>query len=176
MQLFWSRGYEAVSLADLLDATGLSKSSLYATFGSKHAMFLAAFDLYRASRKHDMDLVLSQPRGRDGIDAFFRMIVHDLRSPAQGSGCMSINQAVELAPHDPEVQRRVETDFALIETGLRAAVERGQADESIQTTRPPHELAQLLVLAFPGLQVMVRAGLDPARVDRTLEQLLSLLD
>ena len=48
MGVFWSKGYEGTSLADLLEATGLSKSSLYATFGDKRDLFLAAFDCYRA--------------------------------------------------------------------------------------------------------------------------------
>jgi TetR/AcrR family transcriptional repressor of nem operon len=47
MSLFWRKGYEATSLQDLLKATGLSKSSLYQTFGSKRALFERSLDLYR---------------------------------------------------------------------------------------------------------------------------------
>lgn len=176
MQLFWDKGYEATSLADLMHATGLSKSSLYAAFGSKHELFLTAFDAYRANRKHDMERILTRSPARQGIEAFFRMIVADMRDPARGSGCMSINQAVELAPHDPQVQRRVEEDFSLIEDALAAAAERGQADNSITRDRPARDLAVLLVLGFPGLQIMTRAGLPPERTEQALAQLLSLLD
>ncbi len=51
LSVFWRKGYEATSLADLLAATRLSKSSLYATFGDKRSLFLAAFDAYRQARR-----------------------------------------------------------------------------------------------------------------------------
>lgn len=176
MRLFWRKGYEATSLAELLDATGLSKSSLYSSFGGKHDLLLAAFDAYRLNRKQDMSRMLAQGTGRQGVEAFFHTIVEDAADPEHGSGCMSINQAVELAPHDEEVRRRVEEDLQLIEDGLTQALARGQADGSIGQTRPARELARLLVLGFPGLQVMSRAGLSSSRTSGSLHLLMSLLD
>jgi TetR/AcrR family transcriptional repressor of nem operon len=176
MGVFWRKGYEATSLSDLLEVTGLSKSSLYGAFGGKHELFLAAFDAYREDRARDMNRLLKQRSAREAIETFFRVIVSDARDPSRGSGCMSINQAVELAPHDPDVRRRVEEDFQRIEDAFTAAIERGQAEGAVARHRAPRDLARLLVLAFPGLQVMVRAGTDPARIEGSLSQLLSLLD
>ncbi len=59
MHVFWSKGYEGASLADILQATGLSKSSLYATFGDKRALFLAAFDAYRKERLEYLNHMLN---------------------------------------------------------------------------------------------------------------------
>ena len=176
MRLFWHKGYEAASLAEILTATGLSKSSLYAAFGNKDELFLSAFDAYRDDRQRDMQRVLGTGTGREAIEAFFRMIVADLRDPIDASGCMSINQAVELAPHNPQVRDRVEEDLQRIENALTVAIERGHADGSIASERHPRDLARLLVLGFPGLQIMVRAGLAADRAERSLGQLLSLLD
>ncbi|MBP0447506.1 TetR/AcrR family transcriptional regulator [Roseomonas sp. SSH11] len=176
MGVFWKKGYEATSLNDLLAATGLSKSSLYGTFGGKQELFLAAFDAYREERARDMQRVLEQGPARQAIEVFFRMIVSDARDPAHGSGCMSINQAVELAPHNLDVRCRVEEDFRRIEDALTRAIEKGQAEKSVASHRAPRDLARLLVLAFPGLQVMVRAGTDPAWLESSLAQLMSLLE
>ncbi len=176
MRLFWRKGYEATSMADLMEATGLSKSSLYSAFGGKHDLLLAAFDAYRLNRRQDMGRMLAQGTGRQGVEVFFQTIVEDAADPAHGSGCMSINQAVELAPHDEEIRRRVEEDLQLIEDGLTQAVARGQADGSINTGRPARDLARLMVLGFPSLQVMSRAGLSPSRARGALPLLLSLLD
>lgn len=176
MGVFWRKGYEATSLADLLEATGLSKSSLYGTFGSKRELFLAAFDAYREARTEDMLRVLDRGPARQAIETFFRMIIADAGAPEFQRGCMSINQAVEMAPHDPEVQGRVEEDFQRMEDALTRAIERGQEDGSVASTRDAGELARMLVLAFPGLQVMVRAGRDKTRLDETLKVLLSSLD
>ena len=176
MGVFWRKGYEATSLVDLLEATGLSKSSLYGTFGGKRDLFLAAFDAYREERVRDMHQILDHGPARHAIETYFRMIIADARAPEFSHGCMSINQAVEMGPHDPEVRGRVEEDFLHFENALTRTIERGQADGSVKSTKNARELARLLVLAFPGFQVMVRAGGDRAWLDDALRLLLSNLD
>lgn len=177
MDTFWQKGYDGTSMADLLKAMGLSKSSLYAAFGGKRELFLAAFDAYREERAREMQQILAQGPARDAIEQFFRKIVADAGHSGQPSrGCMSINQAVEMAPRDPDVRARISGDFAGMEELLANAIERGQAEGSIGNTDRARNLARLLVLAFPGLQVMARAGSDRAQLDDTLELLLSTLD
>ena len=176
MDVFWRKGYEATSMPDLLDAMGLSKSSLYATFGGKHELFVAAFDAYREERAREMLQILKQNTARQAIERFFRKIVTDAGIGDSSRGCMSINQAVEMAPRDPEIRRRILQDFALIEDSLTDTIERGQAEGSVKSADDALKLARLLVLAFPGLQVMIRAGSDRTRLDDTLNLLLSLLD
>lgn len=175
MNMFWQKGYEATSLADLLEAMGLSKSSLYAAFGGKRELFIAAFDAYREERTREMHHILDQGPARPAIARFFRKVVTDVESGDSLRGCMSINQAVELAPHDPEVRRRVFEDLALIEDALTRTIERGQADGSIRRSDNARNLARLLVLAFPGVQVMARAGGERTQLDAALALLLSTL-
>lgn len=174
--VFWRKGYAATTLEDLLGSTGLSKSSLYATFGSKRELFLKAFDSYRAARTIDMERVLAQGSARKAIETFFVEIIAGLQKPEPSEGCMSTNQAVEMAPHDAEVRDRVEADFQLIEDALATTIERGQKEGSIASTRRARELARLLVIAFPGLQVMVRARGGKSRLDDGLKILLANLD
>lgn len=176
MRVFWRKGYEATSLTDLLAATGLSKSSLYATFGGKRELFLAAFDAYRQERGHDAYQILQQQPARRAIGAFFHSLFVEVNATEPMLGCMSINQAVELAPHDPAVRERVIQDLQLIEQVLTQALERGQQDGSIASLRPARELAKLLVLAFPGLQVMARAGYHRLELDDALQLLFTYLD
>jgi TetR/AcrR family transcriptional regulator, transcriptional repressor for nem operon len=174
--VFWRKGYEATSMVDLLAATGLSKSSLYGAFGGKRDLFLAAFDAYRAERTADLHRVLDSGSAREAIATFFRSIIADAVAPERTRGCMSTNQAVELAPHDPAVRDRVATDFQTIENALARAIERGQAEGSVVSTADSRRLARLLVVAFPGFQVMARAGTDPGRLEDALGLLLALLD
>src|SRR4051794_12840528 len=105
MNVFWRHGYKGASLEDLLIETGLSKSSLYATFGSKEELFLEAFDTYRAERKQEMQQVLEHGPARQAIETFFRKIIPDARSPESSLGCMITNQAVEQAPHQPSTRK-----------------------------------------------------------------------
>lgn len=174
--VFWSKGYEGASMADLLDATGLSKSSLYGVFGGKRELFLTAFDAYRGRRVSEMHQILAEGQGRAAIETFFRKIIDDARSPEFFNGCMSTNQAVELAPHDPEIRSRVERDFQLIEDTLASTIARGKEDGSVTTGQDPRRLARLLVVAFPGLQVMVRAQSPTPRLRDALDLLLENLD
>lgn len=176
MDVFWHKGYEATSLKDLLSAMGLSKSSLYSAFGGKRELFLTAFDAYRSERAREMHLILGSGPARDAIEKMFRKIVLDVGKGGSSQGCMSINQAVELAPHDPEVRERVMEDFALIEHAMATAIIRGQADGTIINKDDARKLARLLVLAFPGLQVMRRAGLEADQLEDALQLLMSTLD
>ncbi len=176
MKLFWHNGYEATSIADLLKATGLSKSSLYATFGGKRDLFLAAFDAYRNARREEADMMLSQSPAREGVRHFYQIILEGAKADEFTNGCMSINQAVEMAPHDEDVRVRVKQDFQCMEKMLTKTIERGRIDGSIKGRKTPRELARILVTAFPGLQVMVRARCDHERLDEAFNLVLSLLD
>lgn len=175
LHVFWHKGYEATSLADLLAATGLSKSSLYGTFGSKRELFLAAFDSYREGRAREMALTLREAPARVALERFFRRVLSDDWT-CDGEGCMGINQAIELAPHDAEVAQRVQADFQAMEKAFARVIERGQQEGSIPAQRKPADLARVLVVAFPGLQVLVRSGCERSRLDAALRALLTLLD
>lgn len=176
MKLFWRKGYEATSLSDLLDATGLSKSSLYGTFGSKRELFLDAFDAYREHRAREMHRMLRVGSGRQAIEDFFLAIIADADASEFTNGCMGINEAVEMAPHDTDIRLRVIEDFRNIEAAMIQAIERGQADGSITNAEDASRLSKLFLVGFPGLQVMVRAGCGKATLDQTLGVLLSVLD
>ena len=93
MHVFWSKGYEGASLADILHATGLSKSSLYATFGDKRTLFLAAFDAYRSERLEYLNRILHGGQlARQSIETFFRQGVGYLCSHSNSFCARSTNQ------------------------------------------------------------------------------------
>ena len=177
MHVFWSKGYEGTSLADILQATGLSKSSLYATFGDKRALFLAAFDAYRKERLEYLNHMLNdgQP-ARQSIERFFRQGVAHGVEATNSDGCMTANEAVELGPHDVDVQQLVAADFQAVEDAFAQALARGQADRSIASSDDPRKLARFLTVSLQGLKVMARARSERARLDDTVTVMLSTLD
>lgn len=177
MRVFWSKGYEAASLNDILTATGLSKSSLYATFGGKRELFLAAFAAYRRERLLRLESALNngQP-ARQAIEEFFRQSVARVKVPEHAYGCMTVNEAVELAPHDVDIQQLVSQDFQAVEEAFAGAILRGQADGSIASDKDAHQLARFLVVSLHGLKVMARARSERALLDDTVTVMLSALD
>jgi TetR/AcrR family transcriptional repressor of nem operon len=177
MYVFWSKGYEAASLNDILAATGLSKSSLYATFGDKKELFLAAFDAYRKERLFHLHRILNdgQP-ARLSIETFFRQVLVHSQSDARACGCMTANEAVELAPHDAGIQRLVAEDFQAIEEAFTQAITRGQADGSIANRQEPRILAHFLLVGLQGVEVMLRAKCERTQLENTISVMVSVLD
>ncbi len=178
MVVFWNKGYEAASLADILAATGLSKSSLYATFGDKRALFLAAFKAYQQQRIQHLERILNngQP-ARQSMETFFRQVVfHNTGDASHGCGCMTANEAVELAPHDPDVQQMVAEDFKAVEDAFVECLVRGQSEGSIASRQAPRTLARFLVVNLQGLEVMARAKTDQAQLNETVSVMMAILD
>jgi len=171
--LFWRQGYEATSLADLLQAMAISKSSFYEAFGSKHALFLRALAQYQDERAGEMAAWLSRgPNARAALEGLFRGLV----APSQARGCMTCNEAVELASRDRAVETEVCAALAEAETQLAATVERGQREGSIGRTYDAATLGRLLAVSLNGLHVLVRAQADRRRLDETVESILQLLN
>ncbi|CCG08849.1 TetR/AcrR family transcriptional regulator [Pararhodospirillum photometricum] len=167
LRVFWAKGFEATTLADLLDATGLSKSSLYAAFGGKRELFLAAFAAYRDERRRRLHAALTQaPSGRAALEAYFAKVVAHAQSGEKIFGCMTCNEAVEFGPHDEAVQHLVHDDFRNMEAAFAEALARGVADGSLAPCPLGEQTrARLLVVHLLGLQTLARAKADPAVLD-----------
>lgn len=176
MLVFWSKGYEAASLTDILAATGLSKSSLYATFGDKRSLFLAAFEAFRTERLAHVYRILDDGPARQSIERLLREAVAHAAGLAELCGSMTTNQAVELAPHDIDVRKLVDEDFQAIEDAFVRAIERGQAEGSIASREQPRRLARFLVVGLGGLEVMARAKSGPARLEDAVSQMMAAFD
>lgn len=177
MKLFWKHGYEATSMSDIMRETGLSKSSLYDAFGNKRELFLASFEIYRQMRIRTLEGYLtSQADARSSIVYFFDMILGHARAQERPFGCMSCNEAVELAPHDDEVQQLVERDFQGIEDALADAIERGMSDGSIPRGKDSRRLARHMTVTHHGFMMMSRSRADFDRLEDTIAILVTLLD
>ena len=111
LQVFWDKGYEGSSLADLIAAMGISKSSFYDTFESKHALFLAALDRYNedGSGGEVARLIEGAASVRAGIAAVFEGVIERMAGQGNRRGCFVHNCAVEVAPHDPAAAAKVST-------------------------------------------------------------------
>jgi len=177
MQVFWRKGFEATSLADLLKATGLSKSSLYQTFTDKRSLFLAALETYRQDRMRHLRAKLNDGRpARQSIETFFAEILGHATEKERPYGCMSCNEAVELSPDDEEVRKLVAADFQAVEDLFADAIQRGQKDGSIRNHDSSRALARFLTVNLQGLQVMARARVDGSRLRDNVNVMLSAFD
>ncbi|PBC63745.1 TetR family transcriptional regulator [Streptomyces sp. Tue6028] len=178
LELFWRRGYEATSMADLVEHLGIGRASLYATFGSKHELYLKAFDRYEQTGLTRIVGELSQPGpALPAVRAVVRSYATEAaHEELRRSGCLVTNTAAELAPHDPASARRVERNWDQLETVLHTTLVRAQAQGELPRGRDPLALARMLLVLMQGLRVVGKASSDPARVRDAAEQALALLD
>ena len=152
LEVFWHQGYEATSLQDLLEAMGLSKSSFYETFGSKHALYLAAMDRYRETAiARYVRLLGDQDDGLQAIADVFAALVAQLDCPQGRRGCFMNNAMVESAPHDAATEARVREAQRTLEDAFYRAVRRAQAQGQIVLEKDPRALARFLTSSMHGL-------------------------
>ncbi len=177
MQAFWSKGYEATSLSDLTRAMGISRSSFYETFGSKHALFLDAIERFgdTAVERSVAGLEGDGP-ARAAIAQVFGRVVDNAVGRGDRRGCFVCNCATEVSPHDPEAAARVAACLGRFEAAFHAAVTRGQRAGEIAADRDPRALARYLTSSLNGLGVMTKARPDRAALDDVVRVVLSALD
>ena len=175
MRAFWDKGYEATSLADLMEATGLHKGSLYQAFGDKHSLFLQSLKRYLDdARKHESDILSAAAGPLEGIrDVAHGMI--DMHNDDCPIGCLAINTMVELAPHDPEVGKIMEAHVNGVRETLQRTIAAGQQAGQIDKKRPAELLAAMLITFMAGLATQAKGGMDDATAHRLIDAQLDTL-
>ncbi|MFE4976236.1 TetR/AcrR family transcriptional regulator [Kitasatospora sp. NPDC056651] len=175
LELFWQRGYEATSMADLVERLGIARASVYATFGSKHELYLRALERYCEQSDAVLLEELSQPG--PALPAVRALVRHYAAAGERERqlGCFVTNAAVELAPRDPAASRRVEASFDRLETLLTAALVRAAAQGELAAGREPRALARMLVVLLQGIRVVGKTADGGPRARDAAEQALALL-
>jgi TetR/AcrR family transcriptional repressor of nem operon len=170
MDAFWAKGYEATSMSDLCNCTGLHKGSLYQAFGDKHKLFMDALRHYSENQFKSVAAVAFKS---DSPLENIRAAVNKFCTDAGGdNGCMVINTMVELAPHDPQVKAELRS-FA--ERRMRVMSELiGKAQElgEISVQKEPQRLARQLMMTLAGGATMVKGFITPAEVTEAMNDLI----
>lgn len=171
---FWRHGFAGSSVRELGEAMGLGAASLYNAFGDKHALFSRCLDHYldASMRERIARLEATRPP-RAAIAEFLDEIVD--RSLADRRGCLLVNAALELAPHDAEVASVIAARLGEMEAFFRRSIEAGQRDGSIAETIAASEAAALLLTTVMGLRVLSRARPDPRLLRGAARQALAAL-
>jgi TetR/AcrR family transcriptional repressor of nem operon len=175
-QCFWRRGYEATSVKDLIGKTGVTAASLYNAYGDKRGLFRISLDHYvESSIAARMRRCAALP-SREGIEAFFDEILTRSLNDHERKGCMLVNSALEMTPHDAEFSKIIASVLGRIEQFFLKCIQAGQKDGTIACSVRPRELAHHLIGVLMGVRVLARVRPEKALLQGVIAPAMALLD
>lgn len=177
MDVFWRKGYDGTSMADLLAATGLHKGSIYQAFGDKHSLFVRALRGYIDDMRTNMTRIVSEAeRAIEGLrGVLYHHIGLGVTEAGVNSGCLALNSLVETAQHDPEVMAVLATAFNMRMKLITDTVARAQAEGDLREDWPPGRIAGLVAATEAGIIVELKGMLDEAGARAMADDLLTAL-
>ncbi|MEU4969888.1 TetR/AcrR family transcriptional regulator [Streptomyces smyrnaeus] len=159
MHVFWERGYEATTMAELTAAMGIRPPSLYAAFGSKEALFREAVELYGRTDGTVTPRALSEARtARDGIHQALRRNAVGYTEPGRPPGCMIVLAATNCTPENAGVSALLAEDRRAMESSLRERMDRGVVEGDVPDGTDTRTLASFYATVLFGLSVQAKDG------------------
>jgi AcrR family transcriptional regulator len=160
--VFWSDGYEGASLDDLTKAMGINRPSLYAKFGNKHGLFLAAIDRYIETISAPQSIPLAQEADiKAAVAGYFREIIHTVTTANRPAGCLIASVACEVAERDADVRAKISTLLGQAEDFIDARLEA----EGYRKDCDPKSAVTGAMVVVAGLGFAPRARLGATRED-----------
>jgi TetR/AcrR family transcriptional repressor of nem operon len=177
MEVFWSRGYGATSIQDLVKHMGINRQSLYDTFGDKHALYLQALDRYGEVEGRRIFELLEQPGSvKRSLRQLFGGVVKGSPWEGQRRGCFMGNAMSELAGRCKETAARTCSNMAATEEAFYRTLLRGKKDGELEGVRDPRAVARFLYSSFQGLVLVSKATQDRKTLEDVVKVTLSVLD
>ncbi|OUS17738.1 hypothetical protein A9Q97_01460 [Rhodospirillales bacterium 47_12_T64] len=176
MEVFWTQGYESTSLQNLLNATHLSKSSLYKVFGNKQQLFEAAIERYSETLYKKMQTdIETAPSGLTFIKNTLHCIVREAEGTEVPRGCFISNSINEWSIRDQRLRQLIVDRSGKFEDLFAQAILRAQCEGDLSKKNNPIELAGFLFNSISGLRSSVKAGLSREKLDKIVDITLSAL-
>ncbi|MGB3455696.1 MAG: TetR/AcrR family transcriptional regulator [Litorimonas sp.] len=163
--LFWARGYDGVSMSDITAATGLSKSSLYNSFGGKDALFAAALKRYHLQTVTVGADWLASDDGSDPLEKLDQLLsgpAEDVHGQDDARGCFLCNTSADGLGRAPDIDTLVGVGFEALEAGLIALFRRYAPDAPANRLR---DTARFALTTYTGLRVRSRTRPSRAEFD-----------
>ena len=169
METFWTRGFEGTSISDLTEAMGLSRSSLYASFGDKDAVFARVMDRYmRDISAERVRILRTAATMREGVRAFFEHHIRVATDPRTPSGCLVVNTALEIDALAEETADKLTSRSRIVDHAMRELLERDGVPDA-------KSKALMLVAVSYGIHVMARMHRDRKTLQAIADAALAAL-
>ncbi|WP_028935830.1 TetR/AcrR family transcriptional regulator [Pseudonocardia spinosispora] len=156
LEAFWQHGFDATSIQALCQAMGVQPGSVYATFGNKRDLFVAALRTYTETVSADaVERINTAPSGTQGLRDYFEHLIDAMVDGRRRWGCLVTNSLIELTERDPELAAMFELHLANLRTSFAGALTRARAAGELRAGAGP-ESAHLLVAVVQGMNVLAK--------------------
>lgn len=176
-EVFAEKGYNGTSMDDLVKATGLSRSSIYDTFGDKHGLFLKSLEQYRDHQNGCLQNTVAQASGpKKKIQYAFAFLAKEIVADKKGLGCLMLNVSMEMSCVDKVIAAFANKSVEATENQFTAWVKEGQAAGEISKAFTPKALGRYLANSYFGLRLTCRNRPDADIIKDVIKTTLTILD
>jgi TetR/AcrR family transcriptional repressor of nem operon len=176
-EVFCEKGYNGTSMDDLVQATGLSRSSIYDTFGDKHGLFLKSLNQYCCTQQSDLQQLLSKAESpKKRIRFVFDYTVKDILSDEANKGCLLVNVTMEMSSVDAAIADVAVSNMHDMEQLFFHLVKEGQASGEIAKKFPAKALARHLFNSLMGLRMTGRSRPEADALKDVVKLAMAILD
>ena len=163
LEVFWRHGFEGASMADLTAAMGITKPSLYASYGNKEELFRKALDLYDGKYMGFMREALAAGSSREVAAGILHGMVRATTSEGEHPpGCMSVNGALACSAAADPIKEETTRRRKIFEGDLARRLERDRADGDLPVDSDPQALASFVMTVASGIAYQAASGASAA--------------
>jgi AcrR family transcriptional regulator len=174
---FWARGYEGVSMADLVSALGLASARIYAAFGSKEGLFREAVALYDANEGGFATRALAEePTARQAIERTLREAIEIYTRKGRPQGCMVVSAATNCASENEGVREWVANYRRIRTASLVERLEKAVADGELARETNAQVIGDYYAIVLHGLSVQARDGVQKKRLLAMIPAAMQVID
>ncbi len=172
MELFWKKGYNGTSMQDLVDVTGLNRSSFYNSFGDKFSLFQEALKAYEKQQNETLNSFFGKAQTpKESIISLFKGVSDDIRSGNQ-KGCMYTSCTAELGGENQQVHDLLVLNKDKVVDSFEILIKKAQELGEISQSKNPHALALMLFTCMQGIRV---TSIIEPDMDGVIEEILEVL-
>lgn len=176
MELFWKQGYTATSPADIVSALGISRSSLYGTYGDKRNLFIRSLQHYITTLSAGLiEIFRSSDDAISTLQEVFNNITCSKGNDMNRYGCFVVNTAIEFGNNELDINKILKDNDQNIIQVLSDLLERCQQNGKVVNMIPSSQLARYIYNNIAGLRVHIRMGKSSDELKYTSSIILETL-
>jgi AcrR family transcriptional regulator len=164
MRAFWKKSYEGTSIADLTEAMGINRSSIYAAFGDKESVFHRVMERYRNGRMSHIRQALAQQSLREVVAGLIHGTAEFLSTPGNPRGCLSIQGALACGTDAEPIKQAIIDWRKSGEAALKKRLQQAQSEGELSAEIQPADFARYLSSVMAGLGVQAANGATRAEL------------